>query len=367
MNQINVGILSFGMSGRVFHAPFINEHPGFKFYAVLERSKDLAKEKYPGVKTFRKLEDLLADRDVELVVVNTPNYTHFEYAKKALLAGKHVIVEKPFTATVAEGEELIALAKEQNKMLSVYHNRRFDSDYRTVRKIVQEGLLGDIVEAEIHYDRFKGELSPKLHKETPGPGTGALYDLGSHLIDQAIQLFGMPQEMFADIEAMRPVSKVDDYFELILYYPDKRIRLKSSYQVREALPGYIFHGSKGSFIKAKTDIQEAALLEGKRPVLDPDAAEGTAPDYSPGSSGWGIEPESEKGYLHTEKDGHIIKTHIPSLRGNYMDYYNGIYRSLREDRSLPVTAEEGLDVIRIIEAAFLSKQEKRIVPVKPQL
>src|SRR5437763_1658008 len=184
MNPIKTALCSFGMSGWVFHAPFIAINPGFKLYGVLERSKNLAAQKYDGIKTYRSMEELLEDKEVELVVVNTPNNTHFEYSKKALLAGKHVITEKPFTVTVEEGKELIEIARKQNKKLSVYHNRRYDSDFKIVKKVVRNELLGKIVEAEFHFDRFKEELSVKTHKETPGQGTGALYDLGAHLIDQ---------------------------------------------------------------------------------------------------------------------------------------------------------------------------------------
>lgn len=333
------------MSGWVFHAPFIQAHPGFKLHAVWERSKNLAEQKYPGVITYRTLEEMLADEAVELVVVNTPNYTHYEYAKKALLANKHVIVEKPFTVKSDESLELIALAAQQQKKITVYQNRRYDSDYRTVKKIVDEKWLGEIVEAEFHFDRYKEELSPKVHKEVPGPGTGSLYDLGSHLIDQALQLFGEPEAVFADIAVMRPVSKVDDYFELLLYYPNKRVRVKSSYQVREALPGYILHGSKGSFIKAKTDVQETMLQAGE----------------VPGKPDWGTEPESEKGLLHTEKDGQIIKEHIPSLQGNYLDFYEGVYQALRNDKPVPVTAAEGMLVVRVIETAFESSRLQKVI------
>jgi scyllo-inositol 2-dehydrogenase (NADP+) len=345
MNPIKTAICSFGMSGWVFHAPFLTVHPGFIFYAVWERTKNLAQEKYPGVKTYRTLESMLEDKEIELVVVNTPSYTHFEFAKEALVAGKHVIVEKPFTATTEQAQQLIDLAANKNLKLSVYQNRRYDSDYRTVKRIVDQGWLGDIVEAEIHYDRYKLELSPKVHKETPGPGVGGLYDLGSHLIDQALQLFGKPDALFADILSMRPGSKVDDYFELLLYYPSKRVRLKSSYFVREALPGYAVHGSKGSFIKARTDVQET-MLQASIP---------------PGSDDWGKEPDGEKGFLHTEKDGKVIKEHVPSLRGNYGDYYEGIYQAIRNNKPVPVTAEDGMEVIRIIEAALESSKQQKVI------
>jgi predicted dehydrogenase len=345
MKPINTAICSFGMSGWVFHAPFISTHPGFNFYAVWERTKNLAQEKYPQVKVYRTLEEMLADEDIELVIVNTPNNTHYDYTKKALLAGKHVVCEKPFTVSVWEAEELIRLAKDSGLLLSVFQNRRYDSDYRTIRDVLDKKLLGNIVEAEFHFDRFKEELSPKAHKETAGQGTGALYDLGSHLVDQALQLFGMPTALFADIAAMRPISQVDDYFELLLYYPSSRVRIKGSYQVREALPGYIIHGSKGSFIKPKTDVQEGQLQAGKMPA-DP---------------GYGIEPETERGLLHTETNGNIVREYIPSLTGDYSLYYEGIYNAVRNNAPLPVLAEEGRDVIKIIEAAIRSNKEKKVI------
>jgi len=345
MQPIKTAVLSYGMSGKLFHVPFLVTHPSFEFYSVWERSKNLAQEKYPSVKTFRNLDDLLSDPEVELVIVNTPNYTHYTYAKQALLAGKHVVVEKPFVVTQEEGEELITIAKQKGLVLSVYQNRRYDSDFKVIRSVVEEGWLGKIVEAEFHFDRYKEDLSPKVHKETPGPGTGALYDLGSHIIDQALQLFGWPQAVFGDIRIVREVSQVDDYFELLLYYPDLRVRLHSSYLVREALPGYILHGTKGSFIKEKTNIQEEALEKG---IL-------------PNTSNWGLEPDHQKGLLHTEKDGQVVKEHISSPQGNYADYFTGIYNAIRNNSALAVTPEDGLAVVRIILAAFQSSNERRVI------
>lgn len=347
MKPINTALCSFGMSGWVFHAPFISTNPHFNFFAVWERTKNLAQEKYPALTTYRTLEAMLDDDSVELVIVNTPNYTHYEYAKKSLEAGKHVIVEKPFTVNIEQGKELIAIAKKQNKRLSVYQNRRYDSDYKTIRRVLAENWLGDLVEVEMHFDRFKEELSPKLHKEIPGPGAGSLFDLGAHLIDQALQLFGMPKKIFADIRMVRPLSKVDDYWELLLYYENLRVRLKSSYVVREALPGYILHGLKGSFIKPKTNIQEDTLKSG----------------ISPGKSDWGKEPESERGLLHTEINGRIVREYIQSEQGNYGEYYEAVYESIRNDSPLPVTAEQGLNVIRIIEAAFKSNEAKMVIDI----
>ena len=210
---------------------------------------------------------------------------------------------------------------------------------------MNEGLLGKIIEAEIHYDRYVPELSYKIHKETPTPGVGALYDLGSHLIDQALQLFGMPVALFADITINRPGSKVDDYFDVKLFYPDHRVILKSSYYVREALPGYQLHGTLGSFIKHKTDVQETDLQANKKP----------------GGENWGVEPENQKGLLHTEKDGKVIKEFITSLKGNYGDYYQAVYNAIRNNAPVPVKGEEAMNVIKIIETAIKSNKEKHVI------
>ncbi len=343
---IRTAICSFGMSGKVFHAPFLHANPGFTFYSVWEREKNLAVAIYPEVRTCRTLEELLGDPAVELVIVNTPNYTHYEYAKKALLAGKHVIVEKPFCVKEEEGKELIAVAAEKGVKLSSYQSRRFDSDFRTVRRVVEKGLLGSIVEAEIRYDRYTPLLSPKVHKETAGPGRGVVYDLGSHLIDQALQLFGDPESVWADIAITREHSQVDDYMELLLIYPDKRVRLRSGYFVREAPPAYMFFGRQGTFLKSRGDVQERYLLAGEPPT----------------GADWGVEPESERGLLHTEKDGKVIREQVPTEKGDYGDYFAGIYRAIRQSKPLPVTAEEGTRIIRVIEKAYMSVKTNAVVP-----
>jgi predicted dehydrogenase len=348
MIPIKTALCSFGMSGKTFHAPFLHVNPGFEFYSVWEREKNLAAALYPSVRVCRTLEELLADPAVELVVVNTPNYTHYDYAKQALQAGKHVIVEKPFTVTEAEGNELIALAAQKGVKLSSYQSRRFDSDYRTVKRIVDSGVLGKIVEAEIHYDRFTPALSPKVHKETPGPGRGLLYDLGSHLIDQALQLFGDPDFVFADLFIIRDNSKVDDYMEVLLFYPGLRVRIKSSYLVREPLPAYSLFGHNGTFLKSRADVQEKHLLAGELP----DGAD------------WGLEPESERGLLVADVDGKTVRDRVPTERGNAMDYFDGIYAAIRDNAPLPVTAEQGVRIIRVIEKAYESAADKRVVPFR---
>ncbi len=354
MLPINTALCSFGMSGRLFHAPFLHLNPGFSLYSVLERSKDLAGTLYPGIHVRRSLEELLEDDAIELVIVNTPSHTHFELAKKALKAGKHVVVEKPFTATTKEAEELASLAQRNGKILTVFQNRRYDSDFQTVKKILSEGWLGPIVEAEIHYDRYNPVLSPKLHKEAPGPAVGVVYDLGSHLIDQVLQLFGMPEALFADLAIIRPVSKVEDYMELLFFYPGGlRVRLKAGYFVREAVPAYVMHGTKGSFLKTRADIQERELLAGHQPI----------------GKDWGKEPDSERGLLHTEKDGGLIRETVPTLQGNYGEYYERLYGAIRMpgEKQPPVTPEEGIMTIQIIEAAYKSHEEKRVIELGPKI
>ncbi|MCA6450192.1 MAG: Gfo/Idh/MocA family oxidoreductase [Chitinophagaceae bacterium] len=348
MSPIKTAILSFGMSGRVFHAPFIELHKGFELTGIWERSKSEAAAFYPNARIYRSLEEILTDPSIELVVVNTPTGTHFDFTKKVLQSGKHAVVEKAFTTTVAEAEELNALAEQQQLLLSVFQNRRWDSDYKTVKQIVQEGWLGEIMEAEIHFDRFKDELSPKLHKETAAPGAGIVSDLGPHLIDQAIHLFGMPQSVFADIRITRPGSQVDDYFEILLYYPMMRVRLKSGYQVREPFPSYVIHGRKGSFLKTRADVQETRLLANERPNL----------------TDWGTEPISEQGLLHTEKDGLVIRERVPSQQGNYYGYYEAIYQSLRQGKPVQVSAQDGIYVMQIIEAARESSRNRKVIDLK---
>ncbi|MEO6404540.1 MAG: Gfo/Idh/MocA family oxidoreductase [Ferruginibacter sp.] len=348
MAPIKTALCSFGMSGWVFHAPFIQVHPCFEFYGVLERTKNLAVQSYPLVITFRSLDELLADKNIELVVVNVPNVLHFDYAMQCLNAGKHVIVEKPFTVTLAQANELIQLAEKKKLLLSVFQNRRWDSDFLTVKRIIGLGVLGEIKEAEFHYDRFNEALSPKPHKEVPEKGTGIIYDIGAHLIDQALHLFGLPDAVFADTVIQRNISLVDDYMEVLLFYPGLRVRLKGSTLVREGVPAFVVHGSKGSFLKVRGDVQEAALLQHKIPR----------------SSGWGIESNNLKGVLHTEANGKILKQLEETEAGDYTIYYEGIFEALRHGKPLPVTASEGAMIMQVIEAAYESVHCRKIIDIK---
>ena len=344
MQKIKTALLSYGMSGKVFHAPFLSIHQGFEISGSWERTKKLINYDFPEVKSYARIEELL-ESDVNLVIVNTPVETHYEYAKKVLLAGKHAVVEKAFTTTVAQAKELAALAEEKGLKLAVFQNRRWDSDFKTVQKVITDEVLGEIVEAEFHFDRYNPLLSPKQHKESINPGSGILKDLGPHIIDQALCLFGLPQSVFADIRITREHSLVDDYIDVLLYYATFRVRLKAGFFVREANPAYIIHGKKGSFVKHRGDIQEDELKLGKKPNL----------------TTWGTEPIEKAGLLHTEINGEIVKKTISTLQGNYYDFFEGVYNSIVSNTIEPVTAQDGIHVMQIIEAAIQSSAQKKVV------
>ena len=344
MQKIKTALLAYGMSGKVFHAPFLELHPGFELIGAWERSKKKIHEDYPMAKSYASINELLKD-EVDLVIVNTPVGTHFEYAKQVLLAGKHALVEKAFTATVAEAEELKEIADQKGLKLVVFQNRRWDSDFKTVKDIFDKDILGEIVEAEIHFDRYNPNLSPKTHKETANSGAGVLKDLGPHIIDQALVLFGFPDALFADVRKTRENSVVDDWFDILLYYPKTRVRLKAGFFVREPLPSYILHGKKGTFIKSRGDIQEDELKLGKKPMV----------------TDWGKEPEYKSGVLHTEIEGSEVRENVPTIPGNYYGFFDSLYHSIKKNQSEPVSAQDGIDVMKIIEAAFESHAQQRTI------
>lgn len=352
MERIKIGLAAYGMSGQVFHAPFIHTNPHFELCKIVERSKELSKERYPDVTIVRSFEELVQDPEIELVVVNTPDSTHYEYVRMALEAGKHVVVEKPFTSTTEEGEGLIALAAGKGLMLSVYQNRRWDADFQTVQEIISHKLLGKLVEYESTFPRYRNFIKPDTWKETGKSGGGLTYNLGSHLIDQAILLFGMPEAVFADIDIMRADGKVDDYFMIRFLRPalapDVKVTLKASYLMREAEPRFVLHGTLGSFVKYGVDKQEAALIRGEMP----DQAH------------WGEETEDELGLIHTEIDKQDVRRRYPGIPGNYGGFYQNIYEHLRLGKPLQTNARDILNVIRVIEAAYQSQREGKVIDLK---
>jgi predicted dehydrogenase len=350
-SHIVTGITSFGMSGLVFHGPLLKTHPGFLLKSVLQRTKDTAKEKYPDIEIVRSIEELISDPELELIIVNATNDTHYMHARMALDAGKHVVIEKPMSNTVEEGKRLIELARKQGLILSVFQNRRWDSDFLTVQKILQDGLLGRVVEFAASWDRYRNYIQPNTWKEETGPGSGLLYNLGPHLIDQAIVLFGMPDTVGADIRTFRTDGKVDDFYEIYMSYEDVKVRLHSSYLVREPNPRFSIHGTLGSFVKYGLDVQEAALKVGE----------------IPGKPGWGIEDAEIWGTLHTEINGEEVVKKIESEPGNYLAFYDNIFEAVRNNADLIVRPQEALFNIHAIELAMQSSQEGRALPFDKKL
>lgn len=351
MEKIKTGLAAFGMSGQIFHAPFISTNPDFELTAIVERSKDLSKDRYPQAHIMRSIDELLAS-DIELAVINTPDSTHYKYARQALEAGKHVIVEKPFCTTIDEGKDLIAMAKKNGLMLSVFQNRRWDSDFLTVKEIIDYELLGRLVEFESTFPRYRNYIKPDTWKETGQQGGGLIYNLGSHIIDQAVQLFGVPEALYADIDTLRTDGAVDDYFMIHFIRPSKapnlKVTLKSSYLMCEPEPRFVLHGTEGSYVKYGLDRQEADLNAG----LMPDTPH------------WGEEDENIWGLLHTEKDDSSFSGRYPSVAGNYAGFYANIREYLRGSRPLLTDAEYVLPVIQLIEAAIKSSKEQKVVRIE---
>jgi predicted dehydrogenase len=348
MKQVVVGIASYGMSGQVFHAPLLSHHAGFRLKRIIQRTGDDAKQAYPDVSVSRSIEDLLNDPEIELVVMNTPDKTHYDLAKQCLEAGKHVVVEKPMTQTVAQAEDLIELAARQQRMLTVFHNRRWDGDFLTVCKVVRSNVLGRLVEFESHYDRYRNFIQPNTWKERSKDGAGIVFNLGSHMIDQALVLFGMPDAVTAHLRIVRPGGDVDDWYDIRLHYAGLTALLRASYLVKEPGPRYILHGSNGTFFKYGLDPQEEGLKRG----MDPQ------------SPGWGVESIEWFGTLVTEKDGVTQNVKLQTLPGNYNAFYDGVVDCLRKGTEPPVKPVEAANVIRIVEAAQRSNRQRATIEVR---
>ena len=341
MKPIKTAVASFGLSGQVFHAPFLDLHPGFDLVAIGERSKDLVRQRYPDVVRPASFEELISIREVELVVVNTPDVTHYDYCRMALLSDKHVVVEKPFVFTVKEAEELTALARKRNRLLTVYQNRRFDGDFRTVKQIRDPGRLGRIVEFESDFQRYRNFVVEGTWKERVDRRVGMTYNLGSHSLDQALVLFGMPEGLWATVDILRDGGCVDDYFHIVLLYPRLKVTLRAGYLMREQGPRFTLHGTAGSYMVYGIDPQEEELKAGALP----------------GGEGWGSVPESQWGILNTDAG----RTRYPTLAGDYRLYYDGIYRTLRGGDAPEVSHSQMTDLVRLLEACFESSETGRTV------
>jgi len=335
-DKINTGLLAYGMSGKVFHAPFISTHPGFNLKAIVERNQKLAAADYPSIISYNSIEEILADESIDLIIVNTPSYTHYDYAKQALQAGKHVLVEKPFTPTTEQAKELFELTKSVGKKALVYQNRRFDSGFNAVKKVIESGKLGKLVEVHFRYDRYRNEIGPKVFKEEPYAASGLSYDLGPHLLDQAISLFGKPDHFHKVLSKNRENTKVDDYFSIQLSYPNQlNVFLTASMLVADIQNAFVINGTMGSFSKNHADVQEEQLLKGMKPTDEV----------------YGIESPADAGKLTlVTKDGGRTTELIQSDKGDYNGLFEAVYQTIINNEQYPITEEDILVQLEILES-----------------
>jgi len=342
---VKTAIASFGMSGLVFHGPLLKVNEGFEVISILERTKNISVKMFPDANIVRTYNEILENREIELVIMNTPDKFHFEMVKNALLSGKHVVVEKPITQKSREAEELASLANEKGLVFTVFQNRRWDGDFRTVRKVLSENNLGHIIEFESHYDRYRTSVTPGTWKEEKDEYGGVLYNLGSHMIDQVYVLFGKPKSVSAHLKIVRTGGEVTDYYDIRLEYDGFSAILKCSYLVKNPGPRYSIYGEYGTFHKWGIDPQEELLKAGNLPVGD----------------NWGTEPESEWGTILFEKDGMDFKEKIETVPGDYNIFYNNVFNAIRNGAELVVKPEEAVEVLKIIEACVVSNRERRTV------
>jgi predicted dehydrogenase len=342
---VQTAMASFGMSGRVFHGPLLKVSSRFRVTTVLERTGNQSAGLFPEAGIVRDFGSLLGDPEVELVIVNTPDPLHYDMAKLALQAGKHVVVEKPFTLRSSEADELINLAARSGLLLTVYQNRRWDGDFLTVKEVVKSGILGRIIEFESHFDRFRPEINFSSWKEQGDEYAGVLYGLGSHMADQALQLFGIPEAVTSHLRIARPGGKVLDYYDIRLHYSSFSALLKCSYLVREQGPRYTVHGTKGSFLKWGIDPQEELLNSGSMPT----------------GESWGIEKENDWGILHISAGTEHLRGRVVTLPGNYPAFYENLYGAIRHGLPLAVHPSEARDVIRLLEICLESNRKKQTI------
>ena len=344
-DTIRVGLIGYGYASKTFHAPLITAVPGMELVAVSSSDAQKVHADWSNVTVVDDPQALFSRSDIDLIVIPTPNETHFPLAKHALLAGKHVVVDKPFTVTLSQAKELSQVATHSGKLLSVFHNRRWDSDFLTLKQLLHSGVLGEVVYVESHFDRFRPEVRQRW-REDGSVGSGIWYDLGPHLLDQAVQLFGLPVAIDVDLAQLRPGGKATDYFHATLIYPLRRVVLHASMLVAAESARYTIHGTKGSFIKYGLDPQEDRLKAGVRlPQAD-----------------WGV--DSRHGLLTLHHEGVMVEQAVTSLPGNYPAYYAAVRDALQGKGENPVPAEQAIQVMELIELGLLSHQERRAVVVK---
>jgi scyllo-inositol 2-dehydrogenase (NADP+) len=359
--EIGVAVIGFGLAGQVFHGPFVSAVPGLKLEAIVQRKGDEAGKAYPSTRILRSVDEAFKDDAVQLVVVGTPNETHFELAKRALLAGKHVVIDKPFATTSAEAKELKELAEKQGVVLAPFHNRRWDGDFLTVKKLLDQAAVGRLVTYESHFDRFRPMPRENTWKEGANAANGLLMDLGPHLVDQALALFGAPEGITASVRKDRDKTDIEDAFDITLEYPaysgqhGLRAHCRSSMLACDAAPRFLLHGTKGSFKKYGLDPQESALV-GKAKV--PKMGEGE----------WLADPESEWGMLTVAPvpadPGNLVRTKVKTELGDYREYYANVRDAINGVAKLAVTAEDGYWVVKLLEMARQSSKEGRTLKVE---
>ncbi len=341
--MIEVGLVGFGLAGRAFHAPVIRAVPGLHLAAIVQRSGSEAAENYPDVRIVRNLDELLSIAEIRLVVIATPNETHYPFARQCLEAGRDVVVDKPFTATLEEAKLLVQLAKKTNRLLTVYQNRRYDGDFQAIRQLLEAGTLGRIVRFETAYDRYRPQLKPGAWREAARPGSGILFDIAPHLIDHALVLFGLPEAVTADVRIERENGAADDAFDITLHYSNgMRAALRSSILAAALRPRFVLLGTQGSFVKQTFDPQEMNLRRG----------------YITAGKPWGYETEEDWGVLTIPAGDSFENRRIPSASCDYRDYYSNLRDAILGRAALAVTPEWSLDVMRLLEVARESSKRR---------
>ena len=344
--MINVGLIGFGLGGRYFHAPVINAVPGMRVAAILQRTGESAAQLYPDARVVRTLDELLAIDALRLIVISTPNQSHYPLAIAALDAGKHVVVDKPFTVDVSEAVSLIQLAEKLGRVLSVYHDRRFDSDFQGLRKVIEAGELGRIIRFESTYDRYRTTPKPGSWREQPAPGSGIFFDLSPHLFDQAFTLLGTPEALAADIRIERAGFVTDDAFDVLLYYPGgTRALLRATMLAAFARPRIVVLAENGSYCKLNFDPLEPTLRAGQVPEGD----------------NWALENEQDWGELTLVREGHTTTRRVPSI-GDWRDFYRNIRDAIDCHAPLIVTHQQVLNVMQAMELAQESSAKRTAVP-----
>lgn len=339
---LKVGLVGYGYASKTFHAPLIAGTAGVRLVAISSSNVEKVKSDWSNIAVVSHPEDLFNDPEIDLIVIPTPNDTHYPLAQKALAAGKHVVVDKPFTITVEQAESLKQQAEQAGLLLSVFHNRRWDSGFLTIKSLIRENRLGKLRYFECHFDRYRPVVRQRW-REAAGEGSGIWYDLGPHLLDQAVQLFGKPQSITADLGMIRPNAEAVDYFHVLLNYPDIKVVLHATTLAAAESAVYTLHGMEGSYVKYGLDPQEERLKVGERPP----------------QADWGY--DIRDGVVTLSREDELVTEYIPTLPGNYSAYYAAIRDAITIGKPNPVTASEAIQIMKLIEAGTESAKQQRTV------